>query len=513
MQIGGFTLILRTRVPVSNLTLMRATALFTLIGLAALLAMVALSFWMLERTRNSTEEVLATRELRSAIVDLFSVVQDAETGQRGYLLTGENRYLAPYEAAAKSVGSSLEKLTAVSGSTDKTKEFIAGLRSDIEAKMAELEQTVDLKRAGKSDGAMAIVLTDRGKDNMDKIRTELTAKRQEVDARLYASIEKQQENATALRWTTIAGGLLVLFAGIGAAWALKTYTRELIRVRSEVEALNTGLELRVKERTVDLQRANDEIQRFAYIVSHDLRAPLVNVMGFAAEMKTSLESLQALASDPVIDASPAAEAAKQAIGADVPEAISFIQTSTKKMDSLINAILKLSREGQRTLKPESVDLDALFDGISDSVQHRLTEAEGELLIERPLPTVVSDRLALEQAFGNLIDNAVKYRAPGRPPRILIRARPDRSGSVLVEIEDNGRGIGEQDHERVFDLFRRAGAQDQPGEGIGLAHVRALVRRLGGQITMTSEVGAGTTFRVRLPRNLRTRSEQLGELRG
>ena len=105
MQIGGFTLILRTRVPVSNLTLMRATALFTLIGLAALLAMVALSFWMLERTRNSTEEVLATRELRSAIVDLFSVVQDAETGQRGYLLTGENRYLAPYEAAAKSVGS------------------------------------------------------------------------------------------------------------------------------------------------------------------------------------------------------------------------------------------------------------------------------------------------------------------------------------------------------------------------------------------------------------------------
>ena len=66
---------------------------------------------------------------------------------------------------------------------------------------------------------------------------------------------------------------------------------------------------------------------------------------------------------------------------------------------------------------------------------------------------------------------------------------------------------------MFDLFRRAGAQDQPGEGIGLAHVRALVRRLGGQITMTSEVGAGTTFRVRLPRNLRTRSEQLGELRG
>jgi signal transduction histidine kinase len=500
-------------VPVSKLTLMRATALFTLIGLAALLVMVALSMWMLERTRTSTEEVLATREMRSAVVDLFSVVQDAETGQRGYLLTGEDRYLQPYQEAAKRTDAGITRLADVMRRQPGSDEFIGKLRPLIAAKMAELAQTVDLKRAGKSDEAMALVLSDRGKDVMDRIRALLQNERDTIEARLYAGIETQRANADALWWTTIAGGLLMLLAGAGAAWALATYTREIIRARSEVESLNSGLELRVKERTVDLQRANDEIQRFAYIVSHDLRAPLVNVMGFTTELKTSLGALQALTSDPAIDASPAAAAAKTAVETDVPEAISFIQSSTRKMDSLINAILKLSREGQRTLKPEAVNLDALFDGVSESLQHRLTEAEGELVIERPLPTLLSDRLALEQVFGNLVDNAVKYRAPGRPPRIAIRARPDRSGSVLIEIEDNGRGIGEQDHERVFDLFRRAGSQDQPGEGIGLAHVRALIRRLGGQITMTSDLGVGTTFRVRLPRNLRTKSEELGELRG
>jgi signal transduction histidine kinase len=499
-------------VPRFKLASMRATGVFAITGLLILLAMVAMSFWMLERTRASTDAVLSTREVRSSLVDLLSIIQDAETGQRGYLLTGEARYLQPYEAALRQVEPSLKRLQIALSRSGEDDQLLPPLRAAITAKVSELAQTVALKRAGKANEALAVVLTDRGKETMDAIRNQLRDETARVEGRLYANIDEQRSNANALRWMIVAGGILIVLAGSGAAWALTAYTRELMRARADVDALNSGLEGRIRERTADLQRANDEIQRFAYIVSHDLRAPLVNVMGFTSELETSLAAMQALTADPAIATSPVGVAAKAVVDTDVPEAISFIRTSTQKMDSLINAILKLSREGQRTLNPERVDLKHLFDGIAATAQHRLTETGGELLIDNSLPTIVSDRLALEQIFGNLVDNAIKYRSRERPPVIDVRLREDRGGSIVIEVKDNGRGIGGQDHERVFDLFRRAGPQDQAGEGIGLAHVRALTRRLEGQITLTSELGVGTTFQVKLPRILRIKSEHLSELR-
>jgi signal transduction histidine kinase len=123
-----------------------------------------------------------------------------------------------------------------------------------------------------------------------------------------------------------------------------------------------------------------------------------------------------------------------------------------------------------------------------------------------LPSIVSDRLALEQIFSNLLDNALKYRKKDVPGRVEVRGRSTAS-QLIYEVEDNGRGIDPKDHERVFDLFRRAGEQDRPGEGIGLAHVRALVRRLGGNMSLKSELGQGSTFVVALPRRMRAFAER------
>ena len=258
-----------------------------------------------------------------------------------------------------------------------------------------------------------------------------------------------------------------------------------------------------KERTSDLGKANEEIQRFAYIVTHDLRAPLVNIMGFTSELETSVGTLQTYMANRPDDGDQGWNDARLAATEDLPEAIGFIRSATRKMDGLINAILKISREGRRQLRPESVALDELVQASLNAVHHQVTENGGTVSTDIQVPRIISDRLSLEQVLGNLLDNAVKYQDTARPLTLDIRAHQAAGNRIVIDVEDNGRGIAATDHERVFELFRRSGAQSQPGEGIGLAHVRTMVRSLGGEITLASEFGKGSTFTISLPRDLRT----------
>ena len=179
----------------------------------------------------------------------------------------------------------------------------------------------------------------------------------------------------------------------------------------------------MKGRTAELSRANEEIQRFAYIVSHDLRSPLVNVMGFTSELEIALAPLKRVV-DWMVEHAPdrLPRDVKDSVEIEMPEAIGFIRSSTRKMDGLINAILRLSREGRRNLTGEPLAMNRIAQGLIDNVRHRLTERGADATIEGELPDIVSDRLAIEQVFGNLIDNAVKYLSPKRPGLITLRGR-------------------------------------------------------------------------------------------
>jgi PAS domain S-box-containing protein len=266
------------------------------------------------------------------------------------------------------------------------------------------------------------------------------------------------------------------------------------RVEAE-EALRHArdeLEVRVKERTAELEAANEEIRRFAYIVSHDLRAPLVNLKGFSSELRAACDVLQATlpALLPHLEASQGADVSR-ALDQDIPEALGFIETSVTRMDHLIQAILHLSRLGRRELAYEPLDMPALVQETVQTLAHQIAQRQVQVTVA-PLPTVMADRTAMEQIMGNLLTNAVAYLAPGRPGEIVVTGER-RPEATVFAVRDNGRGIAAEDIPKVFEPFRRVGRQDVPGEGMGLAYVQMLVRRHGGEIRCHSTLGGGTTF--------------------
>ncbi len=474
------------------------------IGLAVLLAIVGGSVWLAARNRAAADHLAQASRLRLLATDLSASLVDAETGQRGFLLTGQTPYLAPFIGAARRLPGEIAALQRAASRQPRTDADMAALRRLVPAKLDELQQTLRLAHAGDRAAALALVASGRGKGTMDAIRTvaaRMTRREDRIVAGLVRGINARGNRLVAI---DSIGIVLVLGIAVMVGFGLRRALAELrdagaalVAANDRLGQANETLEQAVRERTADLTEANDEIQRFAYIVSHDLRAPLVNVMGFTSELETVNavvgRYVAELAAQPG-QTVPAPVA--DMVAEELPEAIGFIKSSTAKMDRLIGAILRLSREGRRVLVPERVAMGALLGDIAANLAHQAEERGAEVAVGY-VPDLVIDRLAVEQVFGNLIENALKYLDPGRPGRIGIGGR--RQGAyAVIEVRDNGRGIAPRDHERIFELFRRAGEQTVPGEGIGLAHVRALVRRLGGRIDCQSALGAGSTFRVVLP---------------
>jgi PAS domain S-box-containing protein len=252
------------------------------------------------------------------------------------------------------------------------------------------------------------------------------------------------------------------------------------------------IEDRLQRYADELERSNEEVKNFAYIVSHDLRVPLVNLKGYSAELGAALEILGANF-DAVLSQLPDEKRSEvvMALHEDIPEALEFITNSVSRMDSFINAVLILSRLGRRELKAEPIDMNALVKTIVEGMSHQIQE-KGITITVAPLPEVVADRTAMEQIMGNILGNAVKYLDHERPGEIEVTGEAN-GGETAFRIRDNGRGIAADDMEKVFAPFRRAGKQDTPGEGMGLSYVQTLVRRHNGRIWCESELEKGTTF--------------------
>jgi signal transduction histidine kinase len=257
--------------------------------------------------------------------------------------------------------------------------------------------------------------------------------------------------------------------------------------------------------SADLAQSNEELKHFNYTVSHDLRAPLVNLKGFAAELISSVNVIRP-AFEPLLPQVSERQRAEVStiLLEDMPEALSFIDASVTRMDHFINALLKLSRLGRRELNLERVNMNALVRSALEILAHQIKQRQVQVTVGL-LPEVMADRTSMEQSMNIILDNAILYLEPDRPGEIEITGERN-ANEATFRIRDNGRGIAQEDMDKVFAPFRRAGKQDVPGEGMGLAYVQALIRRHGGRIWCESELGVGTTFAFSLSNHLARASD-------
>lgn len=273
----------------------------------------------------------------------------------------------------------------------------------------------------------------------------------------------------------------------------RTYLCSTIHdVSDKVEA-----EEKLMESTECLRESNRDLQQLTYLISHDLKAPLMNLHGYAAELDLVLEELEDLDWNlyPFRDAEHS-ERFLDLIRNEFPSSLHYIRQSSDRISKYINNLLELSRVGRMEVRRERVDLQVIFNRIKDSLNQQI-EQKGAVLEAGFLPVIRTDPNIIEQVLSNLLANAIRYGATDRPNQISVSLETLQKGN-RIEVRDTGIGIRKQDLDTIFAPMRRLQSNGSDGEGMGLAFVQALVRKLEGRVWCESEEGKGSRFFVVLP---------------
>ncbi|GGR92600.1 sensor histidine kinase [Deinococcus sedimenti] len=249
------------------------------------------------------------------------------------------------------------------------------------------------------------------------------------------------------------------------------------RLEAEMQALNASLEARVRERTAQLQEVNEEIEAYAYSISHDLRTPLRHIMSFADLL---------------------ARSAGETLPAKSRAHLERIRSSAHRMSELIDRLLDFARTGRHQLTLQPIELGTLLDELISDYQRDPTAPPIRWEVA-PLPTVTADLISLRELLGNLISNAVKYaRDAEGGPHIQVQAT-QTGGFHHVSVTDNGVGFDMAYSHKLFTVFQRLHTYDRfEGHGVGLAHVKRIIVRHGGTVRAHSAEGQGATFTFTLP---------------
>jgi signal transduction histidine kinase len=239
----------------------------------------------------------------------------------------------------------------------------------------------------------------------------------------------------------------------------------------EVQALNQTLETRVIERTAEMKVANKELEAFTYSVSHDLRAPIRHISGFAKILVEKFRS---------------------SLPVEAHEHLQLIVQAAHRMGQMVDEMLKLARLGRQALTVKITGLSSL---VEDVITLLAPETEGRQVEWKigQLPFVECDPILMPQVFQNLISNALKYSRP-RSPAVIEIGQTEREGEKVIFVKDNGVGFDMKYSDKLFGVFQRLHmAEEFEGNGIGLATVERIIKKHGGRVWVEAELDRGATF--------------------
>jgi signal transduction histidine kinase/ActR/RegA family two-component response regulator len=452
-----------------------------------ILIVISLSTWLSYRSllnilRND-ERVSFSHTLIDELDATLSTLKDAETGQRGFLITGEQAYLAPYDHAVSAIEQHLRFLKTLTADDPDQRRTLPLLERAISTKLAEVRETIDLRRGVSFSAAQAIVLTNEGKNTMEEIRRLVTLMEGHENDLLRQRNAESAASSRQARLTIFGDGvmgallLLMFFAQVSK------HMKERAALLQQEEAARQAAERafdgerQARDRAEQASRLKDE---FLATVSHELRTPLNAILGWA-------RMLRAGTVDPK----------------SVNRGLESIERNAVAQAQLIEDLLDISRIVAGRLRLEVVPLD-LVDVIRAAVDVVKPAADAkqiqiETSFDRGAAAVTGDPQRLQQVIWNLLSNSIKFTAAGGRVETRLERRDNKAAIV---VHDTGEGINPEFIPHVFELFRQADggpSRKQGGLGLGLAIVRRIVEMHGGTIRAESlGQGTGSTFIVELP---------------
>lgn len=440
-----------------------------LVGYTRTLTLIQDSRWTAH-----TQEVL--KELQRTI----ATITDAETGQRGYIITGEETYLEPYNKAIFAIDKRIQRLRKLTADNVNQQRRINVLQLKISDRFEILKYTIELRKTKGYNAAWEFVLTGSGKQTMDEIRNLIDQMETEENALLAGRSDKEKNSAN----HTILSYLIGIFLNFCLLCFVYYQMHREISKRQQAERQITNLNQELMRQSVELVAANKELEAFNYSVSHDLRAPLRHISGFTL----LLEQFYADRLD--------------------EEGKNYLQrmaAAARRMGQMIDDFLNLSRISRAQMQRESVNLSSLAESIAAQLQSTQPNRQATFNITQGA-IAQGDEGLLRLMLENLLGNAWKYTS-SKVNAIIEFGIVHRSSFIvhgneqstmnnqpIYFVRDNGVGFDIKHAEKIFNPFQRLHSITEfEGTGVGLATVRRIIERHNGRIWVEASVEQGATF--------------------